>query len=135
MALDVGFKRIGIALSDPLKLTAQPYEIIFRKSNKETFEKLLKTIEEKNVETVVIGLPLNNKGEKTKIAEKIEKFALKFKKFLEKQGKNSVKIVFTDESFSTAEAEELMNSLNRKRKFLDDIAAALILRSWLESKS
>jgi putative Holliday junction resolvase len=135
MALDVGFKRIGVALSDPLKLTAQPYEIIFRKSNKETFKKLLKTIEEKNVETVVIGLPLNSKGEKTKIAEKIEKFASKFKEFLENQGKNDVKIVFTDESFSTAEAEELMNSLNRKREFLDDIAAALILKEWLESRS
>jgi len=135
MALDVGFKRIGVALSDPLKLTAQPHEVIFRKSNRETFEKLLKTIEEKNVGTVVIGLPLNSKGEKTKIAEKIEKFASKLKEFLKEHGKNDVKIVFTDESFSTAEAEELMNSLNRKREFLDDIAAALILKEWLESRS
>ena len=131
MALDVGFKRIGVALSDPLRLTASPYKVIERRSNRETFGELLSIIKEKSVSDVVVGIPVNSEGKKTKIGEKIEKFAEKFKKFLEDEGVE-VKFHFVDESYSTLEAKELMRSLGKERETVDDVAAALILKEWLE---
>lgn len=134
MALDVGFKRIGVALSDPLFLTANPFKVLVRKSNEETFSELLEIITEKNVTDVVIGVPISVEGEKTKMALKIEKFAEKFRKFLKSKGLD-INFHFEDESLSTYEAEELVRSFGKKRKFVDDVAAALVLNSWLKRRS
>ena len=133
MALDVGFKRIGVALSDPLRLTVQPYAIIERKSNAQTFEKLLEIITSKNVGEIVIGLPISIDGKKTKIAEKFEKFARKLENFLKDKG-IELKFHFADESLSTERAKEIASMLKKKRKFLDNISAAVILEEWLESE-
>ena len=126
MALDVGFKRIGVALSDPLRLTAYPYKIIYRKSNSETFKELLKIIDEKDVDTVLIGIPLNAEGVETRIGEKIKKFSSKFQQFLKETGRQ-VNLVFVDESYSTLEAENLCKELGKKKEEIDDIAAAVFL--------
>ena len=134
MALDVGFKRIGVALSDPLRLTAYPYKIIYRKSNSETFKELLKIIDEKDVDTVLIGIPLNAEGGETRIGEKIKKFSSKFQQFLKETGRQ-VNFVFVDESYSTLEAENLCKELGKKKEEIDDIAAAVFLREWLASRS
>jgi len=134
MALDVGFKRIGIALSDPLFLTASPFKVLVRGSNEETFSQLKKIIEENNVTDVVVGIPISIRGEKTKMAFKIERFVEKFRKFLKERGL-IIKFYFEDESFSTCEAEELMKTLQKRREFVDDVAAALILTSWLKRRS
>ena len=131
MALDVGFKRIGVALSDPLLLTASPYRVIYRKSNRETFNELLRVIDEKKVNKVIIGLPINREGERSKIALKIEKFARKFEDFLKEKGK-SIEIVFRDESFTTLEAKELARELKKGKGEVDHIAAALLLKDYLE---
>ncbi|RUM44433.1 MAG: Holliday junction resolvase RuvX [Desulfurobacterium sp.] len=133
MALDVGFKRIGVALSDPLRLTAYPYRVIYRKSNRETFEELLKVVKEKNVGTVLIGVPINLEGKETKIGEKIRKFSSKFRSFLKERG-IELEFIFVDESYSTLEAKNLCRELGKKREELDDIAAALFLRDWLASR-
>jgi len=133
MALDVGFKRIGVALSDPLRLTAYPYKVIYRKSNRETFEELLKVVKEKNVGTVLIGVPINLEGKETKIGEKIKKFSSKFHSFLKERG-IELEFIFVDESYSTLEAKNLCRELGKKREELDDIAAALFLRDWLASR-
>jgi putative Holliday junction resolvase len=133
MALDVGFKKIGVALSDPLMLTSYPYRVIFRKSNRETFEELLSIIEEKGVSDVVVGIPINREGKRTRIGEKIEKFVDKFKNFLSERGVR-VRFHLFDESYSTLEAEELLRNLGKKREAVDDVAAALILREWLEER-
>jgi len=131
MALDVGFKRIGVALSDPLGLTAYPVGVIYRKSNRETFDELLKIIEDKKVEKIVIGVPVNRQGELTKIGEKIKKFAEKFEKFLKDKGKE-VELLFWDESFTTQQAREVARELEKKKEEVDDYAAALILKEFLE---
>jgi len=133
MALDVGFKRIGVALSDPLKLTASPYRILYRKSNRETFEELLKIVLDKGVEEIVVGIPINAQGEKTKIGQKIEKFTAKLQSFLRERG-YQIPIYTHDESFSTQEAREVARSLGKEKEELDDYAAALILKEWLELK-
>ena len=135
MALDVGFKKIGVAVSDPLLLTSRPYTIIYRKSNRETFEELLKLINSLNVKKMIVGIPINVKGDETKIAEKIRKFISKFESFLKEQGRE-IEFEFVDESYSTMEAEELCRLLGKKeRKEVDDIAAALILKEWLENRN
>jgi len=131
MALDVGFKRIGVALSDPLGLTAYPHKIISRKTNRETFEELLRIIEDKSVEKVVIGVPVNRQGEVTKIGEKIKKFAGKFEEFLKERGKN-IELLFWDEAFTTQQAKEVARELKKSREKVDDYAAALILKEFLE---
>ena len=131
MALDVGFKKIGVALSDPLGLTASPYKIIYRRSNRETFEELLKIIEDKGVEKIVVGIPVNRRGEITKIGKKIKRFAGKFEEFLRERGIEA-EIVFRDEAFTTLEAKELARSLGKRKEEFDDYAAALILREFLE---
>jgi len=131
MALDVGFKKIGVALSDPLGLTASPYKIIYRRSNRETFEELLQIIEEKGVEKIVVGIPVNRNGEITRIGQKIEKFATKLEDFLKKRGKD-IEMVFQDEALTTLEAKELARSLGKRKEEFDDYAAALILKEFLE---
>jgi len=131
MGLDVGFKRIGVALSDPLGLTAYPHRVIYRRSNRETFEELLKIIEDKKVEKVVIGVPVNRRGEVTRIGEKIKKFAGKFEEFLKERGKE-VELLFRDESFTTQEAREVARELGKEKEEVDDYAAALILKEFLE---
>lgn len=132
MALDVGFKKIGVAVSDPLLLTAKPYAIIHRKSNRETFEELLELINRLNVGKLIVGVPINRRGDESKIARKIRKFVSKFESFLKEQ-KREIEIDFADESYSTVEAEELCRLLEKKkRKEVDDIAAALILKEWLK---
>ena len=131
MSLDVGFKKIGVALSDPLSLTASPYKIIYRRSNRETFEELLRIIEDKGVRKIVVGIPVNREGEITKIGEKIKRFAGKFEEFLKERGVEA-EIVFRDEAFTTLEAKELARSLGKRKKEFDDYAAALILRDFLE---
>ena len=134
MALDVGFKRIGVAVSDPLLLISRPYTIIYRKSNRETFEELLKLISTLNVEKIIVGIPINARGDETKVAKKIKKFVSKFESFLKEQEKET-ELEFVDESYSTMEAEELCRLLGKKeRKEVDDIAAALILKEWLENR-
>ncbi len=130
LALDVGFKRIGIAVSDGLNLTARPLTIIHRKNNLDTFSRILGIIEDFNIGKLVVGLPLLN-GKPTKISGKILRFTEKLEKFL--VSKNvSVEIDFQDESFSTREAAGLMIDLRKKKKELDDIAAAFILESFLK---
>ncbi|WP_457680299.1 Holliday junction resolvase RuvX [Thermovibrio sp.] len=131
MALDVGFKKIGIALSDPLLLTASPYKVLYRRSNKETFSELLKIINEKEVKEIVVGIPVNSRGEKSKMGDKIEKFTEKFKAFLKEAGVN-VKVLFRDESFTTQEARALAKELGKEKEEVDDFAAALLLREYLE---
>jgi putative Holliday junction resolvase len=134
MALDVGFKKIGVAVSDPLRLTARPLKVIYRKSNQETFNELLKIIEEESVNEVVIGVPINNSGEITKIGQKIKRFGEKFEEFLKEKGVE-VELYYADESFTTYEAKELARQLNKKEKELDHFAAALLLKEWLQKNS
>ncbi|SNR78126.1 Holliday junction resolvase RuvX [Desulfurobacterium atlanticum] len=131
LALDVGFKRIGVATSLS-GIIASPSGIIERKTNRETFSEIERLIKKYGITTVIIGLPLTSNGKKTKMAEKIEKFAEKLKSYLENK-KLNIEIVFQDEYLTTATAENLETLKKRNRK--DDIAAALILEEFLSNRS
>ncbi|WP_022846597.1 MULTISPECIES: Holliday junction resolvase RuvX [unclassified Desulfurobacterium] len=129
LALDVGFKKIGVAVSLS-GVIAKPEKIIFRKTNLETFKEIEELIRKLGISTIVVGLPLSATGEKTKIAEKIEKFTEKLSSYLKKTDID-VEIVFHDESLSTVTAENIETLKNRKEK--DDVAAAVILQEYLDT--
>jgi putative Holliday junction resolvase len=130
MAIDVGFKKIGVAVSDPLLLTAYPFKILRRRTNRQTFEELARIVDEKDVKLVLVGLPLGGGGEETTMSRKIRKFVEKFDSFLRSTGR-SVEFVFVDESYSTVEARSLCRELSRSGE-VDDVSSALMLKEWLE---
>jgi putative Holliday junction resolvase len=129
LGLDVGSKRIGVAVSDALKITAQGLETVQRGD----MAALESVIKENDVVEIVVGLPLNMDGTKGQRAEDAERFAEGLKE------KFSLPVKMWDERLSTASAERFMikGDLSRaKRKKLNDRAAAqIILQSYLDAIS
>ena len=132
MALDMGSKRIGIAISDPLGLTAQGYGTIPKEKDSATITRIGEIIKEKNVETVIVGYPILLSGKVGEMAEEASRFARKITQSL------NVETVLVDERLTTAEAEKLLISADlsrRKRKKLrDGIAAQIILQTYLDKE-
>lgn len=131
MALDVGEKRIGIALSDPLKITAQGLETLHRKNLKEDINHICSLLDSYEVEELVIGLPKNMNGTLGPQAEKVQEFVEKLLK------KKDIKIKYFDERLSTVSAEKTLiaGDLSRKKRKLvvDKLAATVILQTYLDS--
>lgn len=132
LAIDYGKKRIGLALSDPLGITANPLSVLHRKSLSEDIKKIKSIIEEKEVGKVVLGLPLNMDGTPGILTEEIKSFAKKIEKEV------NIDVEFHDERLTTHEAENLLieeanMSREKRKKIKDKIAACLILKSYLES--
>ena len=131
LGIDYGDVRTGIAITDSLGITAQGLETI---NNNNSDRVLLKRLEEiinqYEVETIVVGMPLNLKGEKTVRAEKTEKFIHKLKcKF------NKMPIELVDERLTTVQAHKTMNFLDvdkrKKKNIVDTISAVYILETYL----
>ena len=133
LALDVGDKRIGLALSDPLKLTAAPFEVLERRKLEDDLNVLYAIARNQEVDEVVVGHPVSLDGERHAAAEKVEQFAAALRRRIE------VPVVLWDERFSTAEAERalLEGNVSRagRRQLRDSVAAALILQSYLDHRS
>src|SRR5579883_385768 len=129
MALDVGDRRIGVAISDPSGLIARPLTVIARRSNLQAAETIRELAERNGVELVVVGVPLQEENHGGLQAIK----TLAFARFLRKQ--ISLPIETWDERFSTADAEREMIAQgirrSRRREMLDAAAAAVILDDWL----
>lgn len=129
MALDVGTKRIGIALSDFLLTIANGHCYIPRKPENEAIEQILKIARENHVEKIVIGLPLNMDGTKGFQAQDCEDFAKKISDY---------EIIFEDERLTSDTAEENLRAKKidfRKDKGLVDIeSACIILEQYLSRK-
>lgn len=128
IGLDVGDKRIGIAISDPLCKFAQPLATIT--NTKENLKWLDKIAVENEVNTIVVGLPLTLKGERGLQAQKVIEFAEKLKSL-------GFKVILWDERMTTKMAERMLISADSKRKerkeIADKVAAVLILQSYLDS--
>ncbi|MBP7710808.1 MAG: Holliday junction resolvase RuvX [Rickettsiales bacterium] len=133
MALDVGTKRIGLALSDEGRFLATPKLILERQSNLKDFEKIKKFLDENQVVAIVIGRPLNMDGSAIAMTEFSEKFAKNFDDFLE----NKFPIFLFEERLTSFEARDVNASgvSRKKNKFVDDIAASFILQHFLDSVS
>ena len=132
LAIDYGDVRIGLAQSDLMQLIASPLEVIPNKSMEESAKTISGIIANNDVETVVIGLPLNMDGTEGLRAEVTRNFAEVLSKL------TSAKIVFQDERLSSVEAEDILIEANvrreKRKKIIDKVAACLILESYLSRK-
>jgi len=130
LGLDVGTVRIGLALSDPLGITAQPLETIHVKKIN-PIERIVELVEAHSVNKLVIGNPLTLSGQTSFAAEKIATFKKDLEESLE------IECVLWDERLTTAQAEKLMISGGVKRKKrkenIDQMASTIILQSYLDA--
>jgi len=133
LGLDIGEKRIGVAVSDELGLTAQGVAVIKRTSDKKDIGEILKYVEKYNVSKIVVGLPKNMNGTEGRSSELVRSFCEKLKKSL------NVVIEYWDERLTTVAAEKILiqgDMSRRKRKVvIDKIAAVLILQNYLDYSS
>jgi len=133
LALDVGEKTIGLAVSDLLNITAQGLDTIFRQSYKKDFEALQKVIEKYDVNVLVIGMPRRLNGDIGIQGEKVKKFTEKLKRQID------IKIEFQDERMTTKMAENtlIQGNVSRKKrkKVIDKLAAVNILSVYLDKRS
>ncbi|MGV8146838.1 MAG: Holliday junction resolvase RuvX [Alkaliphilus sp.] len=131
MGLDIGDKTIGVAVSDLLGWTAQGLETIRRIGIKKDLQKLEQLIEEKEVDTIVVGLPKNMNGSIGPQGEKTLEFADRLKK------RFKAEIVMWDERLTTKAAERTLLEADvsrKKRKMvIDKVAATYILQGYLDS--
>ena len=131
MGLDMGDKRIGIAVSDLLMLTAQGVESYTRtESEKKDIAHLCELCVQYNVGKIVCGLPKNMNGPLGPMAEKVQAFAEKLKKA------SGLEIEFEDERLTTVYAEQMLlqadMSRQKRRKVIDKMAAVAILQSYMD---
>ncbi len=133
MGLDVGQRRIGIALSDPLELFAQGYSVLERSASLgKDIQALNEIIIKETVEGIVVGLPRNMNGTEGVMAEKVRAFSRKLEE------KNNIPLIFWDERLSTVAAERVLleADLSRKKRKqkIDQVAAVFILQNYLDSR-
>ncbi len=133
MGLDYGSRTVGVAVSDGLGITAQAVETIFRKEEnklRRTCARLEELIREYQVEKIVLGLPVHMNSDVGERAEKTMEFA----GLLERR--TGLDVIFWDERLTTAEAEEILirQKVRRedRKKYIDQIAAMLILQGYLD---
>lgn len=133
MALDLGEKRIGIAISDPTRTIASPFMVLNRKSRADDFARYLAIIEEQAVTLIVVGLPITLGGEEGQRAAWVRDYADDFGRHID------IPIVFQDESLTTVAATEALHAQGRRGRKLkgrvDAVAATLILQSYLDAQS
>jgi len=131
LGIDFGLKRVGLALSDPTGTLVSPYRTIERTTRDALFDELVEILQKESVTTIVIGLPLSLDGQDTLTTRQVRNFAQSLAR------RTDLPIHLVDERLSSALAEEELNAAGlrgQKRKAaLDSQAAAVILRSWLES--
>jgi putative Holliday junction resolvase len=129
LALDVGKKRIGLALSDELGLTAQGIETLQRTRIREDLEKLRDLAVRSNVKVLLIGKPLHMSGDESRQSEYTREFAARL------AGHLQLPIVFWDERLTSVEAGRILRaggaSLEQHKKSVDRLSAVLLLESYL----
>ncbi len=132
IGLDVGEKRIGIALSDEMGWTANPHSVLNRTNLDDDLQNIIKLCIDNEVDKIVVGLPKNMDGTIGPKAIEVQEFA----KIL--GDKASLPIIFCDERLSTVSAEKMLIaadvSRQKRKKVIDKIAAVHILQLYLDSK-
>lgn len=130
LGIDFGGRRVGLALSDPGAIIAQPLDTLTVTGMADAVEKICRVIAERAVVAVVIGLPLSMSGRESETTEEVRKFA-------ERLGAACpVPVHFEDERLSSRQAEMILHSHGKKIKGnkgkIDRISAAVILQSYLD---
>ena len=129
----MGSKTIGVAVSDPLGITAQGLETIRRQNKRMDFERLERVIREYEVAEIVIGYPLRLSGAEGTQAEKMQSFAQDIQK------RFHLPVHLWDERLTSAQASRVLRdsemSIKRRGEVVDRLAAVLILQSWMDYRA
>jgi len=132
LALDVGEKRIGLAVSDPLGITAQGLEVMTRRDPETDLARLIEVARQWGVQEIVLGLPRHMDGRPGKAVPEILELGRRLQEAL------GVKVATLDERLTTAEAERVLLqadlSRRRRRQVVDRLAAVLILQGYLDQR-
>jgi putative Holliday junction resolvase len=133
MALDIGDRRIGVALSDPSKTLARSLRVVRRRSEEADVLEIASLVEEYEVEKIVVGHPLQLDGTAGEQARRVEAYVEKLREAA------GVPIILRDEGLSTVRAREMMIEAGTKQKDrrtrIDAVAAAVILQDYIDSLS
>jgi putative holliday junction resolvase len=131
VGLDLGSRRIGVAVSDPTGTLASPYEVVERSPN--SYDEIRRIVAEVEAERVVVGLPLSLSGQEGPAATAAKEEAAALADHL-----RPVPVETYDERLTTVTANRSMMDLKMKadarRRVVDKVAAAVMLQSWLESQ-
>ncbi|HXW61541.1 MAG TPA: Holliday junction resolvase RuvX [Candidatus Acidoferrales bacterium] len=126
LAIDYGRRRMGLALSDELGCTAQPLAILVRRNRSSDLRRLRDLCRERKVSQVVVGYPVHMSGEAGAMAEEAARFAARLEREL------GIPVDLQDERLTSWEAKQMAWEAKAKRGPLDDVAAAIVLREYLE---
>jgi len=131
LGIDLGSRRIGVAVSDGLGLTAQPRATIARHGGMRDINAIAAAVKEADADRIVLGLPLDCEGQEGPAAQRARVFGDKLATALH------LPVELIDESFSTVEAEQVLleadMSRARRKQVVDKMAAAVILQRWLDA--
>ena len=130
MGMDYGRRRIGLAISDELGLTARPLVTLTRTNRANDLRRLREIIRKHRVRRIVVGHPLNLDGTSSEMTAEAERFAARIEKHL------GLPVVLADERLSSWEAEQMLapsgkRSTRKRARTVDETAAAVILRDFL----
>jgi putative Holliday junction resolvase len=132
LAIDLGARRIGVAATDGLGLTAQPRATLARQGGARDIAAIAAEVQAVGAERLVLGLPLDPEGREGPAAKRARDFAARLGAALH------LPVDLVDESFSTVEAEEILLAADlsraRRKQVVDKLAAAVILQRWLDQQ-
>ncbi|MGQ9500838.1 MAG: Holliday junction resolvase RuvX [Anaerolineae bacterium] len=130
IALDIGERRIGVAVSDPSGTLATPYGIIKRRSRPEDFAAIVELVHKLGAQRVIVGLPISLNGKVGSQARRVIRYARALSQVL------TIPIEMVDERYSTSIAQELLTDAGRRsRTHVDAAAAAVILQEYLDHQA
>lgn len=134
LGLDYGDKTVGVAITDELGFTAQPITTVVRERSsklRKTYQELEKIIERYSVEKIVVGMPYNMDGSEGERTEKTRAFISELSR------RTGLEIIEVDERLTTVEADEVLQDMgvpaSERKAYIDKIAAAIILKSYLNT--
>ncbi len=129
MGLDIGTKRIGVALSDYLLVGASAHSCVARQPENQAIEQIIKIAKENNVEKIVVGIPINMDGTYGAQAQDCKEFASKI---------NGFEVIFEDERLTSEAAEEILRErkidFRKDKSLVDIVSACVILEQYLARK-
>jgi putative Holliday junction resolvase len=132
LAIDYGRKRIGLALSDELQMTAQPLFTMLRTNRRNDLRRLREICRKHGVARILMGHPVHITGEAGEMADEAAQFAARLQKEL------GIEVKLADERLTSWEAEQIVaqqkSPSRRKKSSIDDVAAAILLREYLDRK-
>ncbi len=132
LCLDYGQRRIGVAVTDPMQIIASGVKTIDKKVTPRVFEEIQKLIDKYKPDELVIGLPISMNGEHSKKTNETLAFVERLKERIE------VPVVLQDERLTTVESHKVLHQMGKKtgknKAKIDEIAASIILRNYLDEK-